>query len=43
VRVIFGPTVDADAVAPQGADDPRATADAIRDLVAALEPAGRSE
>ncbi len=43
VRVIFGPTVDADAVAPQGADDPSATADAIRDLVAALEPAGRSE
>ncbi|MDP6389445.1 MAG: 1-acyl-sn-glycerol-3-phosphate acyltransferase, partial [Alphaproteobacteria bacterium] len=43
VRVIFGPTVDADAVAPQGADNPSATADAIRDLVAALEPGGRSK
>ncbi len=38
VRLIFGPTVDADAVAAAGADDTSATADAIRDLVAALEP-----
>ena len=39
VRVIFGATVDADAVTAPGADDTSATADAIRDLVAALEPA----
>ena len=39
VRVIFGPTVASEAVAPPGADDASATADAIRGLVAALEPA----
>jgi 1-acyl-sn-glycerol-3-phosphate acyltransferase len=38
VRVIFGATVDADAVMVSGGADTSATADAIRDLVAALAP-----